>query len=87
MNPAEPRENAMKFKPCRLNYRGARYQIAADGTVCLMDGTTVDAAVDAALSAHVRAEATRLRRNRAAREKYRVMRLLGLVRCPDGSWE
>jgi len=81
----------MKAKPCRLTFNGQRYQINQDGSVYLIVSdpyATVQAPApeSADIAKAVRAEASRLRRNRHARVRSQVMREMGLVKTPYG-WE
>lgn len=84
----------MNVKPCKVMYEGQRYQIESNGAVYLIqlvDGTWVRAdgllPVSDSLSKKVRQHASRLRRNRNARERNQAMRDLGMKRTPYGCWE
>lgn len=74
--------------PCRVTYEGVRYQIESNGTVRtspFVNGSHVPGAPEPESVARlVRREASRLRRNRTARERHSTMKDLGYVKTPYG---
>ncbi len=81
--------------PCRLTYEGFRYQINRDGSVhgqvnrdlAITAPGNMSPVIDADVARAVKREATRLRRNRGARERHQALTDLGLKRNRDGSYE
>lgn len=91
----------IKCIPCRVTYEGHRYQIESDGSVRLVPKGPGDVlmtaqalrmalanvtALEESKAKLIRHEASRLRRNRNARERNQAMRDLGLKKTPYG-WE
>lgn len=91
----------IKCIPCRVTYEGKRYQIESDGRVRLVPKGPGDVlmtaqalrmalanvtALEESKAKLIRREASRLRRNRNARERNQAMRDLGLKKTPYG-WE
>lgn len=85
----------IKCIPCRVTYDGNRFHVCSNGKVyfCyrekLVDGSYIDldgSECSETLSKAVRREASRLRRNRNARERNQAMRDLGMVKTSYG-WE
>lgn len=94
------RKPPIRCVPCRVTYNGQRYQIESNGDVrhvpisngALMTAQEVRSNLDLlkpepeSLAKLVRREASRLRRNRNARERNQAMRDLGMTKTPYG-WE
>lgn len=87
----------MTCKSCRVTFEGTRYFIATDGSVYPtwqniatvpggMNTWSLGEALSSDVAKRVRAEASRQRRNRNARERHAALRSLGLVKTPYG-WE
>lgn len=93
----------MRYKPCRVTYERLRYQIEHNGEVRKVgapdetglpqtagDTRLLEAVLPEPQAKLVRAEASRLRRNRSARELADAKRSLGLRRTLGGAfggWE
>lgn len=88
----------MKCKPCKVTFQGQRYQVFSNGAVAPVtrnvatvpggvDTWSIGAPVNTDQAKAIRAEASRQRRNRNARERHQGMTDLGLVRNRDGSYE
>jgi hypothetical protein len=75
------------LKPCKLTYKGTRYTINSSGLVLIDSGGMMPARVPDYLAAEVKAEATRIRRNRTNRARSQAMKDLGMVRTRGGGWE
>lgn len=74
-----------EFKPCRLSVDGETYEIDKDRSVWHV--TPIGQRTPVGFGAQrIIAEAYRLRRNRANRERHAALRSLGLVKTPYG-WE
>lgn len=107
MNSTRKSTPPIKCIPCRVTFRGHRYQINSDGSVrnisawIEMETTArrrspesykfseVTALVPQErwdVAREVRREASRLRRNRNARERHQALRSLGTTKTPYG-WE
>ena|GEM_PF-3636387 len=71
------------FKPCKLTVDGVRVVIDGNRVVSVESG---DFLASPELSAKALREATRIRRNRASRARYNMMRDLGMIKTPYG-WE
>ena len=82
----------MHCTPCRVTYEGVRFEISKDGTVRstslhqAADGSTTReyAPVWDSIAVLVRREASRQRRNRAARERHAAYLSVGMVKTPYG---
>lgn len=77
----------IKCTPCvvYVESMSTRFKVHSNGSVQIVGQETVYEPEDR-ISKVVRREASRLRRNRNARERNRAMRDLGLVKTPYG-WE
>lgn len=79
----------IKCIPCRVTYEGNRWEVAADGHVRSISGVFADffgpwIHPNSETAKKVRREASRLRRNRNARERHAAMRDLGMKRTSYG---
>lgn len=72
------------FKPCRVTVSGVRYEVNSDRVVTEIGGPGGPVHPD--IARNVLSTVSRLRRNRARRDRYDAMRSLGMVKTPYG-WE
>lgn len=90
------RKPPIRCTPCLVTYEGMRYHVHSDGRVffyavnVMADGSREGrdgSETSDSLAVTVRRHASRLRRNRNARERNQAMRDLGMKRTREGGWE